>query len=99
MRVLSFSSNEVPDLKSAGQSNLVLSLSKGTRRAYSVLDRVSQGRNRLTLTLLPQTRPPRSINFRILSAMPQCNFILITQCAADGWRSEERRVGKECRSR
>jgi hypothetical protein len=60
-------------LKSAGQSNNTTGLLSTTR--------VSQGRNRLSLTLLPQTRPRRSISSRILSAMPQCNFILITQRA------------------
>ena len=79
MRVLSFSFNEVPDLKSAGQSNNTTGLLSTTR--------VSQGRNRLSLTLLPQTRPRRSISSRILSAMPQCNFILITWRAADVWES------------
>lgn len=64
--------NGVPDLKSAGQPNNTTGL---LTPYLSIPGRF----NRLTQTLLPQTRPRRSIDPRIVSATPQRNFILITQ--------------------
>lgn len=77
IRVRSFASNELPDLKSAGLSNNTTGL---LTSCLSIPGPQPTDPD----APAPDSVPGIPITLRILPAMPQCNFILITSRAADG---------------